>query len=203
MLFCDLSKAFDRVWHKGLIFKLQSYGIGGNLLKWFESYLSGRSQRVLHKNTMSMYKFLNAGVPQGSALGPILFLIYVIYVAEKMSSLCRMYADDNSIQHCSTNIHDIESVINNDLYCLDMWSKQCLLKFNPLKTKAILFSTRKNLQFPFLKFQDCALDFVSSHIHLGITLSQDLGWSTYINSIIANANKKIGLLKKLQFKVSR
>lgn len=70
---------------------------------------------------MSMYKCLYAGVPQGLVLGPLLFLIYVDDVAEQMSSLCRLYADDNSLQHCSTNIHNIESVINKDLYCLDMW----------------------------------------------------------------------------------
>lgn len=64
-----------------------------------------------------------------------------------------------------------------------MWSKQWLSTFNPLKTKAMLFSTRKNLQFPCLKFQDYALDFVSTHKYLGITLSQDLDWSTYIDSI--------------------
>lgn len=69
-----------------------------------------------------------------------------------MSSLCRLYADDNSLQHCSTDIHDIESFINNDLCCIDMWSKQQLLKFNPLKTKAILLRSRKILQFPCLKF---------------------------------------------------
>lgn len=65
---------------------------------------------VLHKNTISTYKFLYAGVPQGSVLGPLLFLIYVNDVAEKMSSLCRLYADDNSLQHCSTNIHDIHKM---------------------------------------------------------------------------------------------
>lgn len=119
---------------------------------------------------MSMYIFVYAGVPQESVLEPLLFFIYVNDVAEKMSSLCRLYADDNSLQHCSTDIHDIESVINNDLYCLDMWSKQQLLKFNPLNTKAILFRSRKIAQFPCLKFQDCALDIVSKHEHLGITL---------------------------------
>lgn len=63
MVFCDFSKAFDKVWHKGIIFILQSYGTTGNLLKWFESFLSGRSKRVLHRNTMSLYKFIYAGVP--------------------------------------------------------------------------------------------------------------------------------------------
>ena len=73
MVFCDLSQAFDRVWHKGLLFKLQSYGIINHLLRWFGSYLNCISQRVLHRNVMSNFKFLQVGVPEGSVLGPLLF----------------------------------------------------------------------------------------------------------------------------------
>ena len=202
MVFCDLSKAFDRVWHKGLLFKLKSYGVSGHLLQWFASYLNFRSQRVLHRNTMSSFKFLHAGVPQGSVLGPLLFLIYVNDVAENMSSLCRLYADDNSLQHISTNVETIQQQLNNDLHRLDMWSTQWLLKFNPSKTKAVFFSTKKNAILPCLEFQNCYLDFVSTHKHLGIVFSHDLSWSAYIDSILANAYKKLGLLKKLQFKVN-
>ena len=137
MIFCDLSKAFDHVWHKGLLFKLQSYGVSNNLLQWFESYLNSRSQRVLYRNILSDYKFLHAGVPQGSVLGPLLFLIFVNVVGENMTSLCRLYADDNSLQYYSTNIDSIELELNNDLHRLDLWSKQWLLKFNHSKTKAI------------------------------------------------------------------
>ena len=84
MIFCDLSKAFDRVWHKGLLFKLQTYGVTGNLLEWFKSYLSDRKQKVIYKNLLSSSKTINAGVPKGSVLGPLLFLIYVNAVSDKM-----------------------------------------------------------------------------------------------------------------------
>lgn len=83
MVLRDLSNVFDRVWHKRLIFKLHSYGISGYLLKLFVSYLSGRFQRVLHRNTMSTYTFSYASVPQGSVLGSLLFFIYANDVAEK------------------------------------------------------------------------------------------------------------------------
>ena len=73
MIFCDLSKAFDRVWHNGLIFKLQTYGISCKLLQWFKSYLSHRSQKVMFKDLLSSKCDISAGVPQGSVLGPLLF----------------------------------------------------------------------------------------------------------------------------------
>ena len=76
-VFCDISKAFDRVWHRGLIAKLKHYGINGPLLAWFESYLSDRRQRVVLPNGNSGWKEIKAGVPQGSILGPLLFIIYI------------------------------------------------------------------------------------------------------------------------------
>ena len=77
VVFCDISKAFDRVWHKGLLFKLKQYGISGNLLVWFERYLSGRSQRLVLNGSNSEWKTINAGVPQGSILGNLLFLLFI------------------------------------------------------------------------------------------------------------------------------
>ena len=76
-VFCDFSKAFDRVWHEGIIYKLKAAGASGDVLRWFQSYLSGRRQRVVLPGSFSEWVYINAGVPQGSILGPLLFLLYI------------------------------------------------------------------------------------------------------------------------------
>ena len=116
MAFCDLSKAFDTVWHKGLLFKLQTYGITGNLLEWFRSYLLDRKHKVMYKNLLSPSNTINAGVLQGSVLGPLLFFfIYVNDVSENMLSMYRLFADDNSIQYSSNSVDEMENFVNHDL----------------------------------------------------------------------------------------
>ena len=95
-VFCDFSKAFDKVWHRGLLHKMKAYGITGNLINWFKSYLKSRRQKVVIKNNSSAYCEISAGVPQGSVLGPLLFIIYINDIADKLISLSRLLADDTS-----------------------------------------------------------------------------------------------------------
>ena len=97
VVFCDISKAFDRVWHRGLIHKLFNIGIRDDLLDWFKSYLMNRQQRVVLNNTNSDWRPLSAGVPQGSILGPLLFLIYINDIVNDISSQIRLFADDTSL----------------------------------------------------------------------------------------------------------
>ena len=101
MVFCDISKAFDKVWHRGPLFKLRQKGIKGRLLAWISSYivlyLSARKQRVQINSATSSLQSINAGVPQGSVLGPLLFLVYVNDIAENLLSLVRTFADDSSL----------------------------------------------------------------------------------------------------------
>ena len=93
----DLSKAFDKVWHQGLLFKLESFGIRGKLLNLLEDYLSNRFQRVLLNGQESSWLPIKAGVPQGSILGPLLFLIYINDLPDGLNSISKLFADDTSL----------------------------------------------------------------------------------------------------------
>ena len=134
MVFLDVSKAFDRVWQKGLIFKLKQNDIDGELLEWISDYLSGRKQKVVIRNTSSSLMRAEAGVPQGSVLGPLLLLVYINDIAESLLSLTRLFADDSSLFYSAVTIKDIECMINHDLRMLVSWAARLLINFNPLKT---------------------------------------------------------------------
>ena len=113
--FADVSKAFDRVWIRGLILKLERYGVKGELLCWLKSYLSNRCQRVIIKDAISSVGELKAGVPQGSVLGPLLFLIFINDIADDMLGLGRLFADDTSIGHTVHDETTLKNMINIDL----------------------------------------------------------------------------------------
>ena len=93
IVFCDISRGFDRVWHKGLLFKLRSIGISENIIGWFKDYLSNRQQRVCIKGAPSLWKFITAGVPQGSILGQTLHLIYINDIVKDLRCNIRLFAD--------------------------------------------------------------------------------------------------------------
>ncbi|XP_055995247.1 uncharacterized protein LOC125672352 isoform X1 [Ostrea edulis] len=120
-----------------------------------------------------------------------------------MLSMCRLFADDNSLQQSSYNMLEIEYKLNYDLHILEKWSNKWLLKFNPSKTKAVYFSKKDNSILPKLFFQGDRLECVPVHRHLGLLLSHNLSWSLYIDSIVDKSFKKLGLLKRLKFKIGR
>ena len=203
MIFCDISKAFDRVWHKGLLFKLQQSGIEGKLLKWISSYLQNRQQRTVIQSTSSSLKNISAGVPQGSVLGPLLFLIYVDDITETLLSLTRLYADDSSLYCSASSIQDIEGLLNHDLAQISAWAKQWQVAFNPSKTEALFFSLRNIDTLPKLTFNGTDISFVDNHKHLGLTLSSDGHWSSHIENILKSASRIISIMRKLKFEISR
>ncbi|MCG7877681.1 MAG: reverse transcriptase domain-containing protein [Candidatus Thiodiazotropha endolucinida] len=203
MVFCDVSKAFDRVWHKGIIFKLRQLGIDGDILSWISDYLKDRRQRVLIKSCMSNFRTVNAGVPQGSVLGPLLFLVYVNDISDSLLSLTRLFADDSSLFYSASSLADIEGIINHDLRLLGVWAKQWLIKFNPLKTEATLFTTKEFEHFPSLLFNDTQIKFVEEHKHLGLTFSSNCKWHNHIDNILNSAARVVGIMRKLKFTLSR
>ena len=119
----DISKAFDKVWHKGLIFKLQSIGISGNLLEWFTDYLANRKQRVCLNGHASSWKTPNAGVPQGSILGSLLFIIYINDIVNHIRTNIRLFADDTTLYEIIDDPLLTGININIDLRTIMSWAK--------------------------------------------------------------------------------
>ena len=109
-IFLDISKAFDKVWHEGLLYKLKTYGIDGQLLSLLENYLKNREQRVVLNGQTSEWRKIKSGVPQGSVLGPLLFLIYINDLPDGISSICKIFADDTSL---FSKVIDINESANN------------------------------------------------------------------------------------------
>ena len=199
----NVSKAFDRVWHRGLLFKLRQNGIDGKLLQWLNSYLTNRKQKVTIKSCASTIKSILAGVPQGSVLGPLLFLVYINDIAKQLLSLTRLFADDSSLFYAAARLSDIAGIINHDLIMLSNWAIQWLVKFNPLKTEAVLFTLKYFEAFPQLIFDNTPIKFVEDHKHLGITFSQNGQWHTHIEQIANTASKILGIMRKLKYTLSR
>ena len=199
----DASSAFDRVWHKGLLHKLQSFGIKGVLLKWFESYLTDRQQRVVISGSCSEWIHIKSGVPQGSILGPLLFLIYINDIVDNIRSDILLFADDTSLLKPITDPDQSIQDINSDLQLLKDWSEQWLVNFNPTKTKYMIFTKKlQKVNYKALYLGEQKIDKVSNHKQLGITFADDLSWDNHINQICTKASTKIDAIKRLPSNIS-
>ena len=203
-VFLDISKAFDKTWHEGLLFKLRQLGIDGSFLKWIESYLTGRSQQVVIRGKISGRLPLECGVPQGSLLGPLLFLVYVNDLQDVPTSLLLMYADDALLVEPVEDPSISALSLNSDLPMIKEWADQWLIKFNPNKCKSMIFSVKRNRTVhPPLRFNNVQLQEVSSHKHLGVTLTSNLNWSTHVNNISDSARGRLGSLRYVAHKLPR
>ena len=140
----DIRKAFDTVEHNILMQKLHHYGIRGNALQWFNSYLSNRQQYVNYNNTSSDMKLITCGVPQGSILGPLLFLLYINDIASVSSILfCTLFADDTTLFYSSKNLQELSDVVNNELSQMIEWLNANRLSLNINKTHFMIFRPSK------------------------------------------------------------
>jgi hypothetical protein len=190
-VFLDISKAFDKVWHVGLLFKLQQNGIHGILLNLFNSYLSNRNQRVVINGFESEWGLIEAGVPQGSVLGPLLFLIYINDLENDIKSSVKFFADDTSLFSIVTNPVLSASELNSDLKIIEKWAYQWKMLFNPDPTKQaveMLFSRKRSDQgHPPLFFNNLPVVSATSHKHLGITLDNKLLFTKHISEKVSKA----------------
>ena len=130
-VFLDISKAFDKVWHEGIVFKLKQNGISGNLINVFGDFLRNRKRRIVFNGQTTNWKNIHAGVPRGSTLGPLLFLIYINDFAENLSSNPKLFADDTSLFSVVRDLNTSANEVNDDLKKIEAWAHRWKMSFNP------------------------------------------------------------------------
>ena len=192
MFYLDFSKAFDTVPHQRLLSKLSAYGISGKILDWIANFLQNRKQRVKVGTSYSSYSNIDSGIPQGSILGPTLFIIFINDLPEHVKSNCKIFADDSKIYGPSSD----HSQLQKDLDSLMKWSNTWQLKFN-IKKCSVLYFGKKNPKIPYsmddgittLKETDCEKD-------VGVHFSSNLFFDEHINITIKKANQMCGIIKR-------
>lgn len=205
IVFLDITKAFDRVWHNGLLFKLKKWGICGNVLEWLKSYLTDRYQRVLLNGKKSNYARTNAGVPQGSVLGPLLFLVFINDLTHVVKHCkIRLFADDTCLFITVDNKETAANQINEDLLAIENWANKWLVSFSAPKTESMIFTSKtKPLPHPPLYLNNLQISNVKEHKHVGLWFEQNLWWHYHINDICNKANKRLNVLNCFKYKLSR
>ena len=200
VVFCDVSKAFDRVWHESLLLKLEAAGITGNLLTWFRSYLTDRRQRVVLPGVQSNWNNIRAGVPQGSILGPLLFLLFINDIVVDIGSNIRLFADESSLYMVVDNPDTAAEILNLDINKIMTWAKKWLVTFNPVNTESLLITRKLNRPIhPPLLMENHQIPETDSHKHL----SSDCTWHKHIDFVKEKAWKRINIMRKLKFEIDR
>jgi len=191
----DFSKAFDKVPHQRLIRKLEHYGIKGPVQQWITSFLSGRSQRVLVEGQMSPSAPVSSGVPQGSVLGPLLFLLYINDMPERVTSTSRLFADDSLVYRRIKTERD-SAALQEDLRHLEEWEQDWQMAFNPSKCEVIrLTKKRRPIQTTY-RLHGHNLALAPSGRYLGVTLSSSLSWNDHVNATTKKANSSLAFLRR-------
>ena len=186
--------------HDILLAKLRKYGIEDLELAWFTSYLTNREQFCKVNGICSETKDIHCGVPQGSCLGPLLFLIYI---NDLPFSLKMMYADDTSISYSSTSLGDIEQTLSSELNDLKLWMQGNKLSLNVLKTQAMVVGsqpkikkiTDKIFHHPQVFIGGSQVENVDRAKYLGVIIDRNLNWEEHISNVRTKVSRAIGFLK--------
>ena len=206
-VFLDISKGFDKVWHDGLLFKLKSYGISGCLFSVLEDFLDNCQQRVVLNAKTSNWSPVTAGVPQGAAISPLFFLIYINDSVDNVSSEAKLFADDTSL---FTVVYDVDIAadkLNRGVDIISNWAHQWKIKFNPDRNKQaiqVIFSQKKGTVVhppTFSNGPEVAIKL--EHKHLGMILDSKLNFHSHIREAIIKARGGIGIIRFLSKYVSR
>ena len=198
LVFFDLRKAFDSVPHLPLLQKLKDTDLNQHILQWISSYLCNRQQYIVIEGASSSTTPVLSGVPQGSVLGPLLFLLYINHLSELQltnGSKLTLYADDILLFKPISCPEDY-SALQVDINCIHDGTRACYLTLNPLKCKYLVCSRKRQPHLPpsGLLLANTVLEKVESYRYLGVVVTSKLSWSDHINQICTKARKLIGML---------
>ena len=205
-VFIDIEKAFDRVWHKGLIFKLNSLNLPAYLGSWIKNYLKNRSFQVKVLGELSSNRFIKAGIPQGSILGPILFNIYFNSIVEEITSNCftkvSLYADDLAFWVSSPYINILNKNIQTTLNLIKTWMNKWKMVVSETKTEATLFTSHGMTDSSKLSvyYNGTRLKTENYPKLLGITLDRGLKFNKNTNIMIRRCRQRLNMLRSIKGK---
>ena len=197
--FLDVSAAFDKCWINGLLAKLEQVKVEDKLLLLFKSYLSDRKICTVVDGSKSEFLDVKAGVPQGSRLGPLLWILYIQDIQDDLESECLLFADDTCLFVCGVDPGETAIILNRDLEKLGLWAKKWKVTFNAGKSKDMIFTPNKCLNSPGLILDAAYIKPVHFHKHLGLWLSADLDWEKHISYTCLRANGKLAVLRSVRF----
>ena len=199
-VFFYVSKAFDRVWHEGLLFEFRTVGISGALLKWFTDYLSNRKQQVALPGVTSELSTLKAGVSQGSILGPLLSLLYINDIVENINCSIRLYVDDTSLYIIVDEPLGTAQLLNSDISKVHTWATNWLVTINPSKSESLLFSRKLYRPYhPPVCMNNQPITEVTRHKHLGLVFCSNCTLYDHFEQIKAKAWARINVMRILKF----
>ena len=195
MVILDFSKAFDKVPHQRLMSKLWNYGIRGDTHAWIKSFLMGRTQRVVVDGEASAWVPVESGVPQGTVLGPQLFLAFINDLPKAVSSRVRLFADDCVLYRKVETNADCHA-LQEDLRSLEEWERQWCMSFNAAKCSSISITRKQKKVLHQYSLHNQILERVDSATYLGVELSSNLTWANHINKTCHKANRQLAFLRR-------
>ena len=201
-IFLDLAKAFDSVSHDILLRKLEKYGIRGNVLNFFKSYLHDRSQFVKIGNVNSSSVKIKFGVPQGSILGPLLFLIFINDLPQASNFFIRLFADDTFLCAQNEDLLLLEKEVNRELTKVYKWLASNKLTLNMDKSKCMIISKKRKTSNMSIRINGKELKHCDSYKYLGVYIDKNLSWKPHIEHVCKKVSKACGALAKTRHYVN-
>ena len=192
VIYLDFRKAFDTVPHRRLLKKLEAYGIKGGLLTWIENFLSGRKQRVVVNGKLSSWADILSGIPQGSVLGPILFVIFINDLPDEVLCTAKIFADDAKLFRGIRSPED-RMLLQDDLNRLVEWSQRWQMGFNESKCKVLhLGSSNPGYEY---SMKNTSLESITDEKDLGVTIDQDLKFHLHVSKAVNKASRMLRLVR--------